>query len=207
MLVAHRAGNEVATIAAAADAGANWIEVDVHALRGRLQVRHEKALLWSARWFYEGRRIMPAFECADLSSVWSAVPGHVGVLVALKGFRPALTRAVLEARVGEHPMILSSRQWYLLRGVPAPDVLRCWSVGNRVQRWLAPRLSRTRWVDAVAIHSRLVEPRVVRRLRERLSYVLAWSVRDAQHASRLIESGVNGLIVDDLELIRHLASR
>jgi glycerophosphoryl diester phosphodiesterase len=207
MLIAHRAGNDVATIAPAADAGATWIEVDVHSLRGRLQVRHEKALLWSARWFYEGRRLMPAFACPDFSSVCAALPGHVGVLVDLKGFRPALTRAVLEARVGAHPMILSSRQWYLPSGVRAPDVLRCWSVGNRVQRWLAPRLSRTRRVDAVAIHSRLVEPRVVRRLRERVSYVLAWSVRDAQHASRLIDRGVNGLILHDVELIRHLASR
>jgi glycerophosphoryl diester phosphodiesterase len=43
LVVAHRAGNDLARLRAALDAGADLVEADIHAFRGRLEVRHHKA--------------------------------------------------------------------------------------------------------------------------------------------------------------------
>jgi glycerophosphoryl diester phosphodiesterase len=205
LLVAHRAGNDLDALDRAVAAGAQWIEFDVHRLRGRHQVRHEKALLWSTRWFYEGRRVVRAFDCPDPAAVDAAVPPSLGLLVDVKGFHPRLA-AVLGAIAADRPTIVSTRHWYVLRSARSRRVIRCWSVGNRLQRLLARALVSPRRVDAVAVHSRLVTPDLGRTLRGRVPTLLSWGLRDAEHAAFLVACGVNGLIVDDLDLLATLAA-
>ncbi len=44
LAVGHRAGNNVADLRAAVDAGVHLVEADVHLYRGALEVRHRKAI-------------------------------------------------------------------------------------------------------------------------------------------------------------------
>ena len=49
LLVAHRAGNDPRSARAAAQAGADLVEADVHLRRGRLELRHPRRIgpvLW-----------------------------------------------------------------------------------------------------------------------------------------------------------------
>ncbi|MCU1689174.1 MAG: hypothetical protein JWN20_1102, partial [Jatrophihabitantaceae bacterium] len=57
LVVAHRAGNNPDALRAALAAGADVIEADVYAFRGRIEVRHARTLgPWSRRFEVDGRR-------------------------------------------------------------------------------------------------------------------------------------------------------
>ena len=44
LAIAHRSGNTVAGLRSALDLGVDLVEADVHAYRGRLEVRHLKSM-------------------------------------------------------------------------------------------------------------------------------------------------------------------
>jgi glycerophosphoryl diester phosphodiesterase len=51
-------------------------------------------------------------------------------------------------------------------------------------------------VDGVSIHARLVAPRTMEALRDRVRVVVTWPVNRVEHALELASLGVDGLIRD-----------
>ena len=158
LLVAHRAGNDPALVAPALAAGAAMVEADVHVARGRLELRHEKALgplplCWD-RW-YVARR---PHGVVALEDALAAAPPGTPFLLDLKGPSPRLAGLVRRAMRAHArgPVWACSRTWSHLHALRGDDELRVLrSIGSRAQ------LARFRTLrhpgDAVAIRARLLD--------------------------------------------------
>jgi glycerophosphoryl diester phosphodiesterase len=205
-LIAHRAGNVAATVASAL-AVADAIELDVHTFRGRLEVRHAKAL-WPTEIRWEPWHLIPAGEPRPtLAEILVAVPAGTHLWIDLKGFSRRFTRRVL-AEIGDDcSLTLSSRSWWVLRPAEVRGVRVMRSVGNRFQRRLVtapgirPRAPHPFGLRGVVLHERLADARSVRRIRRRWAPVVAWAVLDLARIEELDRLGIAGVIVDDLDLI------
>jgi hypothetical protein len=197
LAVAHRAGNDVTTLRAAVDAGAHVLEADVHLHRGRLEVRHHKALgplPWV--WDRKGRpgvvpllrdswdlRPAAAFPLRLPALLEAAGPG-TSLMLDLKGVGqvgPAVRR-LLQDRTGDAPLLVCARWWpsvEALRGEPwARPVLS--ARGPTELARLHRRLARGPAVHGVSVHRSLLDAAVVRGLRQRVERVLTWPVDDEQ---------------------------
>jgi glycerophosphoryl diester phosphodiesterase len=222
LAIAHRAGNSLAALRAGIDVGADVLEADVHAHRGRLEVRHHKSMgplpwLWDRhgpgllpsprdRW-----ELMRATEQLQLRELLDAAEGGATLMLDLKGVGrvgPAVVR-LLHARSPSAPVIVCGRWW------PSVDVFtgREWArpvlsarsrteltkLRRRVQRGPAPY--------GVSVHSSLVSREVVDELRRRVDVVMTWPVNDDQALDQVIAAGVNGVISDELDVLRTVVSR
>lgn len=198
-IVAHRAGNDLAQLRRAGRA--RFAEADVHLRRGRLEVRHLKAvgpILWD-RWYIASPRT-PRLELADLL----AAAGRDTVLMLdLKGFRRRLARAVL-AELAVHPgvdeTVVCSRSWRLLEAFEAdPRVRVVHSVGSRRQLRALRRRFADRRLAGVSIHQRLLDEHVTAELRRRAELIVSWPVETADEAMRLGRWGVHGVTTSRFE--------
>lgn len=195
-VVAHRAGNSVAGIAAATGV-ADTVELDVHLFRGRLEVRHAKVLLWPFRRLWERWYLLrPDAARPPLGEVVAAVPDGTGLWIDLKGYTTRLPRAAHRV-VGERPAVTwSSRQWWLLGWVRRHTSARTMaSVGSRWQRRLALVVPLP--ADGLVVADRLVDGVWLARLRRRAPVLVVWGVTDPVRAAGLAAAGVDGLILDD----------
>jgi len=202
--VAHRAGNDLALLAAAAAGGADVVEADVHLHRGRLEVRHTKRLwllpiLWD-RWYLADPFAPPLL----LEQVLEATPPEVTLMLDLKGASPRLGRAVRAAvdAGGPRPLVVSARVWrHLARFGDRPDTTVLHSAGSpRQLRRLLRRHGPGR-LDGVSVHRRLLDPATVTALRERAAQVWSWPVDTAEVARQLAGWGVTGFISDAPERV------
>ena len=75
------------------------------------------------------------------------------------------------------------------------------SVGSRTQLWLVQRLPPARPEDGVVMHERFASVAVLDRVRCSASAVVVWAVTELDHVRELVELGVDGAIIDDLDLI------
>lgn len=124
-VVAHRAGNEVATLRRAEALQIPLVELDVHLDRERLEVRHLKRLgpipvLWD-RW-----RLAPGWNARlTLQELLQESAPDTQLMLDLKGGHPrlgTLVAAVLEGRATSAHVTVCSRWWRQLdplRGFPA----------------------------------------------------------------------------------------
>ena len=80
------------------------------------------------------------------------------------------------------------------------------SVNNRLARWLVTSTPLGSSDTGVVINQRLIDADSIRRLRRRTSIVVTWGVDDVARARKLIELGLDGLIIDDLDLIAAVES-
>lgn len=208
--IAHRAGNDAAT-AAVAVPPADAIEVDVHLLHRRLEVRHAR-VLWPFRRQFEPWYLLPVdAPRPPLHEIVDAVADDVPLWYDLKGFTPRLARQILEldrsAAAGGRPITLSCRSWWVLRPARRRAGVRTMkSVNNRIARWLVTSTPLGRADTGVVINQRLLDAGAVGRLRRRASTIVTWGVDDVDRARALIDLGVDGLIIDDLELIAAVES-
>lgn len=205
-LIAHRAGNVVGSIEAAARL-ADAVEIDVHLFRGRLEVRHAKVLWPSAVQWERWEIVAGPGPAPRLAEVLCAVPDGTAVWLDLKGPSIRLPRRVRTEIVTVRGVTVSSRWWYNLRPFRrSGDVRTMRSVGNRVQLAVALRLRRHRPNDGIVIHQRLLTPSVALRLRHLTDHLCAWAVDDRRRASELVAMGCSGLIIDDLGLVAALVA-
>ncbi len=202
-MIAHRAGNEHRLIEPAL-AVADAIELDVHTFRGRLDVRHSKALWPLARYWERDAGLLPREDPPPLVSILAVVPAGAHLWIDLKGFTGRFTRRVLHA-VGDHrPLTMSTRHWWTLRPALERNGVRTFrSVGSRGQLWLALRLDHP---DGIAMHERFATPEHLDRLRSRCAAIAIWGVHDLGRAIELRDLGVTALILDDLDLIAAIRS-
>jgi glycerophosphoryl diester phosphodiesterase len=201
LVVAHRAGNSVATVKAAEAAGVDMVEADLHLFRGAIEVRHEKTIgplpIFWERW----RLVEVRAPRMQLGELLRAVAPDTHLLLDLKGPSSRLSRRARDV-VGEafagRSFSVCARNWLLLRpftNVPGVTVVR--SVGSRLQLWLVTSWRGARHPDAVSIDERLLDGHVVARVLARTDVVFAWGVTSEARLRELHAIGVTGFILDE----------
>lgn len=220
-LIAHRAGNVAGTTTTFAGQ-ADTIELDIRVERGRLVVRHPRRVWFTSRlWEREGGwHLLPAdtpvLELSEAVASVTAEAPHAMVWLDCKGFSLRTPRRALEVveplvAEGDGPITVSSKAWWMLGSVdrrPGVRVVR--SVSNRWELLLVRFLPSRVELDGVVAHSRLLGGRLVSTLRRRYGRVFSWSIPDVATGQRLAEWGVDGLIIDEPEVLaelRHLSQR
>ena len=211
LAVAHRAGNDLTALHAAVALGADVLEADVHRYRGRLEMRHSKALgplpwLWDA-----GELTSTAVPQLLLAEMMAAHGGRSTLMLDLKG-PGSVGRHVAEAihdqaiHVGgpDAPVLVCSRWW------PGVDAF-----GGR--RWARPVLSARNQVEllrlrrrirgarapyGVSVHRSLLTRDVVAALHEKVELVMTWPVNDVETLDEVLALGVTGVISDESEILR-----
>ena len=204
-VVAHRAGNDLARLRAAAALGLPLAEADVHLYRGRLEVRHLKTagplpVLWD-RWQLASARA-PRLR---LETLLEAADGGPELMLDLKGHDPRLAArvvAAVEATGRAARITVCSQDWRLLERLSGePDVRIVHSIGNaRALERLRTRFAEER-LAGVSIHRRLLDAATVGDLRSRAEVVLSWPVETVPVARELVALGVDGLISQAFEAI------
>ena len=208
IIIAHRACNELSSLAVAEAAGADLVEADIWRYRGRLEVRHLKTmgpvpLLWD-RW-----KLVPAWSPRlDFATLLRAAAPATRFMFDLKGSDALLPREIIETLASVSPgreYWVCARTWRLLEPFcHEAGVQVVHSVGT--MRELRTFLARFSWHEnrAVSIHRKLLNPATVEALKERAPIVITWPVntRDVFDAIRLL--GVDGVTSDSLPLIRKL---
>ncbi len=220
-LIAHRAGNLVGR-AGGFDGRADTIELDVRVERGGLVVRHPRRIWLTSRlWEREGgwHLLPPGTPVPTLTEAVTSVTTEApdaGVWLDCKGVGPRLPGRALDLveplmAEGDGTLTVSSKSWWMLGPIdrrPGIRVIR--SVSNRWELLLLRFLPSRVRLDGVVAHSRLLEGRLVSTLKRRYGLVFSWSVPDVATGLRLVESGVDGLIIDEPEVLtelRHVSQR
>ena len=208
-IIAHRYGNDLSRLAAAAGAGADYVEVDVWLHRGRLEVRHERTMgplpfYWD-KWRVWRKRGKPLL----LDEVLAALPERMGVMLDLKGTERGLPEAILQSlrRHGhEHPVMVSSRFWdYLPSLADYPDILLFFSVGRPWEMWRVRPLLELRENDAICVRYGMLSAGEVRDLKSKVALVSTWGINDDGRLERVLEWGVDAIITDEVSIMRKIA--
>ena len=168
-------------------------------------MRHLKAvgplpLLWD-RWELHTR----TGPCLRLDELLEAARPQTRLMLDLKGVDLRLGRLVSGPSSATAPATgwwsaAASGRWSTASRRPACGGST--SAGNRIQlAGLRPRLRR-RTPDGVSVRRSLLHAPLVRELRDRVACVMTWPVAGVAELERLRGWGVNGLICDDLALVR-----
>jgi glycerophosphoryl diester phosphodiesterase len=211
LAVAHRAGNRLADLRAALDAGVDLVEADVHLFRQALEVRHCKAigrhLFWERWWEVDRRRNVALPELAD---VLTAAAGDPRLMLDLKG--PTLgvapqVAAMLRRLAPGLPVTVCTKQWRMLDAFdPDPHVRRVFSASDPLQLARLRRKVQRCPAFGVSIRRHLLTPAIVAELLHHTKVVMVWPVDTEaafDHACRL---GVTGVISKNLDLLRRVAA-
>jgi glycerophosphoryl diester phosphodiesterase len=205
---AHRHGNDLDLLSAAENAGVDFVEVDIHLFRDELDARHEKTvgplpIVWD-------RRRWPSWNPPRqrLGEVLASAHPETAFYVDLKGWHRRLSRRVIAALEARPGYLVSARAWWLLHPFRSLDHVRVLhSIGAAWQlRWFRLR-RRGEPLDGVSIRSDLLTAEIVAELKLRAEVVFAWRVASFAHACQLEQWGVDGVIVDSLDLARELLAR
>ena len=211
LAIAHRAGNSLAGLRQANLLGADVIECDVHAYRGRLEVRHRKTagplpFLWD-RWGLASASA-PRLGLAELLA---ADRRESRFMLDLKGRRVATGRAVADVlhQLGHQDEVwVCGRYWPSVEHVAElPWVRPILSAGNRRERAALERRLASRDRPApygVSLHASLLDRPFVARLRERVEVVMTWPVDDLPTLERVAGLGANGVITDEAAILREV---
>jgi glycerophosphoryl diester phosphodiesterase len=209
LIVAHRAGNDARSARAAADAGADLVEADVHMRGGRLELRHPRRL-GPLLWDREGVALASGSPQA-LAPVLAALGPRAEPLLDLKSGPARMAEAALDqarAALGDRPLTIASRRWELLeRLIGAPGVRLVRSAASRREVGCLVRLAAAgRLGDGASVRADLLSPAVAAALREATAFLATWPVRGLAEAGQLTAAGATALIVDDLALLARLAA-
>ena len=211
LAVAHRAGNTMADLRAALDAGVHLVETDVHLYRDALEVRHRKAIgphfYWEKWWEVNRRRdiVLP-----ELTEVLAEAGAHPGLMLDLKG--PGLdvaseVAALLRRHAPGMPVTVCTKQWRMLDAFDDdPNVRRVYSAAHPLQLRQLRALLRERRVDGLSIHRGLLRPDVVAELRRATDLIMVWPVDTEAALEHARWLGVTGVISKNLAILRQLGA-
>jgi glycerophosphoryl diester phosphodiesterase len=213
LAVAHRAGNNVADLRAALDAGVDLVEADIHLFRGALEVRHRKAigrhLFWEKWWEVNWRHDVILPELDDvLAHVREVVNGDPRLMLDLKG--PALAvapqvAALLREAAPGMPVSVCTKQWRMLDAFDAdPHVRKILSASNSLQLSRLRARLRSRRAAGVSIRRQLLTPPVAEELRRGADVVMVWPVDTEAALDHARWLGVTGVISKNLAMLRQL---
>ena len=208
LAVAHRAGNSLAALRAAAEVEADVVEADVHAVPHGLEVRHSKSLgplpwLWDrGPWELTPTSVVQL----QLPELLDAFTPDATLMLDLKGWGGVgpRTAALLHERRPERPVIVCSRWWPSVEAFAglswARPVLSARNRGELVR--LRRRLASGTPPYGVSLHGSLLTKPLVDELRSRVEVVMTWAVDDLATLDRVTGLGVNGVISNSVEVLR-----
>jgi hypothetical protein len=208
LAIAHRAGNSLAGLRAANRLGADVIECDVHAHRGRLEVRHLKTagplpFLWD-RW----ELASASAPRLGLDELLEADRRASRFMLDLKGRRVATGRAVanlLHELGHQQEVMVCGRYWPSVERVAElPWVRPVLSARSRAEAAALQRRVCSGERPApygVSLHASLLDRELVARLRENVRIVMTWPVNDLGTLAHVTGLGVNGVISDEPEVL------
>jgi len=198
-VIAHRAGNDLGTLRSALDRGADLVEADVHAYRGRLEIRHHKTL--GPWWLWERGELVRRRKVPDVNELLAAAVGDPRLMLDLKGIHPRLAPK-LAAVLPDTTITVCTQHWWMLSAFRNRSNVRLvLSAGSRRGlRRLRSRLRRQA-TYGVCVHRRLLTPQVVTELRRSAEVVLTWPVDTADALAEARRLGVDGVIGKDLDVL------
>jgi len=214
LAIAHRAGNSLAGLHAANLLGADVIECDVHAHRGRLEVRHLKTagplpFLWD-RW----ELAAASTPRLGLQELLDADRRGTTFMLDLKGRRASTGRAVAELLhdlAPEHDVLACGRFWPNVDAVAELGFVRpVLSARNRAELASLRRRLRARGPGApygVSVHASLLDEPVVAMLRCHVEVVMTWPVDDLATLDRVVGLGANGVITNEPDILAEVRRR
>lgn len=216
--IAHRAGNDVDSLRAALELGADVVEADVHSRAGRLEVRHHKALgPLPYVWDREGRpgrvpllrdrwEVRPAAAFPlQLAELLAAAAPDTTLMLDLKGVSgvgPA-TLHLLAEHPPAAPVLVCARWWpsaLAFTDIPwARPVLSARGRGELLR--LRRLLNRGSAPHGVSVHRSLLDRDIVRALHERVGLVMTWPIDDLADLEAVLSIGVTGVITNEAEVL------
>ncbi|CAI9414977.1 glycerophosphodiester phosphodiesterase [Nocardioides sp. T2.26MG-1] len=214
LAIAHRAGNSLAGLHEANLLGADVIECDVHAYRGRLEVRHLKTagplpFLWD-RW----ELASASAPRLGLGALLDADQRGTTFMLDLKGRKVATGRSVAELlheRAHEHDVLVCGRHWPAVERVAElPYVRPVLSARTRAElAALVRRLDRRDRATpyGVSLHRSLLDADLLTRLRRTIEVVMTWAVDDLATLDRVVGLGANGIITNEPEILAEVRRR
>ena len=214
LTIAHRAGNSLAGLHEASTLGADVVECDVHAYRGRLEVRHLKTagplpFLWD-RW----ELASASAPRLGLEELLEAGRRSTTFMLDLKGRRAGTGRAVadlLNRREPDRDVLVCGRYWPVVDAVAELGFVRpVLSARNRAELAALRRRLRTGGPSTpygVSVHESLLDTGVGPWLRDRVGVVMTWPVDDPSTLDRVLRLGANGVITNEPEILREVRRR
>lgn len=208
LAIAHRAGNSVAGLREALDAGVDLVEADVHAHRGLLEVRHHKTLgrahLWD-KWELVTRAEFGSVELGDLLDELGNDPR---LLLDLKGVRPGLAPAVAAALRSHAPdaaFTVCTKHWWMLDAFD-PGIRRVMSASNRPGLVRLRRKLASTPAFGVSVHLGLLTPSLVTEFKNRTEMVMTWPVDTPAALAQARVLGVDAVISKNLDLLAEVVA-
>jgi glycerophosphoryl diester phosphodiesterase len=210
LAVAHRSGNTVAGLREALDAGVDLVEADVHAYRGRLEVRHLRSMgglpfLWDRDGVVPRRR----HGRLELAELVAALGDDQRLMIDLKGVHPWLAPKVAQLLRESSPhqaLTVCTKSWWMLDAFDLP-VRRVLSAASR--RGVARLRTRVAAgpVHGVSVGLSLLTPELVEELHRGTDLVMAWPVDTADALAEARRVGADAVISKDLDLLRALVAQ
>ena len=203
LAIAHRAGNRPARLARAKAIGADLAELDVWLHRGRLEVRHARAL-GPLPLLREGWRVMPAWPRLEIDAVIESAARDLPLMVDLKTESSALSKAVaaaFERRLPGAPYAVTARVWPLLapfEGMAHVRLLPSAAWPDELAALMPALGERFRMLS---LHASLVRPDVMRELASRGVDACVWPVNTRAELARALAAGAAGVNSDNLDLL------
>ncbi len=208
LTVAHRRGNTVAGMREALAAGVDLVEADVHAYRGRLEVRHLKTM-GLLPWLWDRGELVhrSRHRRLELHELVAALGDDHRLMIDLKGLHPRLAprvAALLREVSPGRSLTVCTKSWGMLDAFDVP-VQRVLSAASR--RGLARLLARVAAgpVHGVSVRLSLLTPELVDRLHRGTDLVMTWPVDTPQALQQARAVGVDAVISKDLDLLRSVA--
>lgn len=208
LAVAHRAGNSLAEFREAVDAGVDLVEADVHAFRGRLEVRHTKSL-GPVPWYWDRWYLVPRRDQRlVLADLLAEVEPRAHLMLDLKGLHPRVapaTAALLRTMEPAHPVTVCTRHWWMLDAFTGLDHVRVVHSARTPRELTRLRRRLThRATYGVSLHRSLLTPEVTRTLHAYAEVVMTWPVVTPADLDEVLALGATGAISDHLDVLRPL---
>ncbi|HEY7801479.1 MAG TPA: glycerophosphodiester phosphodiesterase [Dehalococcoidia bacterium] len=206
--IAHRAGNNLHALEGALAVGADAIECDLWHYHGKLSLRHERKLpalpilydRWYIRW---------SWGVLGLRDLLRAINRRTELFLDIKSRTSRAADAVLELYRDNESMMpetrVSSHEWSLLD--------RLGRSGTRMQMFysvkngsgldaLRRRIPEPYPPAGTSIRHTLLSPAIIDELHDGGIEVYAWTVNNPHRAEELVGWGVDGIIADNLDVLR-----
>ena len=210
LTVAHRSGNTIGGLREALDAGVDLVEADVHAYRGRLEVRHLRSMgglpfLWDR----EGVVRRRPHHRLVLAELVAALGDDHRLMIDLKGVHPRLAPQVaglLRETSPTSSLTVCTKSWWMLDAFDVP-VRRVLSAATR--RGMTRLRARVAAgpVHGVSVRLSLLTPELVAELHRGTDLVMAWPVDTPEALGAARQVGADAVISKDLELLKGLVAQ
>jgi len=200
--VAHNAGNNLQTLAAAERYGADVIEIDVISARGQLVAGRDQPFPWLARQLFRGPTLVQAWDRAAAAGIVK-----LDLMQTDRGFLNDLV-AFLAPRAGSRQVMISSRDQDALLYLHSrlPDVTLLFSVaGPDAVHQLQSDPALQKAIGGVSVFQGLVDANLVTWVHRHKLLILAWTVNDSQRLNQLVSLGVDGITTANLAILRVLS--